>query len=40
MINALTVLYNVAEGKNDFDVVDSKLKEKSKTAVQKELTVF
>lgn len=35
MINALTVLYNVAEGKNDFDVVDSKLKEKSKTAVQK-----
>lgn len=35
MINALTVLYNVAEGKNGFDVVDSKLKEKSKTAVQK-----
>ncbi|MFP3593097.1 pectate lyase [Chryseobacterium sp. SIMBA_038] len=35
MINALTVLYNVAEGKNDFDVVDSKLKEKSKLAVQK-----
>lgn len=35
MINALTVLYNIAEGKNDFDVVDSKLKEKSKTAVQK-----
>ncbi|TZG00369.1 pectate lyase (plasmid) [Chryseobacterium panacisoli] len=35
MINALTVLYNVAEGKNDFDVVDSKLKEKSKRAVQK-----
>jgi PelA/Pel-15E family pectate lyase len=35
MINALTVLYNVAEGKNDFDVVDSKLKEKSKIAVQK-----
>lgn len=35
MINALTVLYNVAEGKNDFDVVDSKLKEKSKPAVQK-----
>lgn len=35
MINALTVLYNAAEGKNGFDVVDSKLKEKSKTAVQK-----
>lgn len=35
MINALTVLYNVAEGKNDFDVVDSKVKEKSKAAVQK-----
>ncbi|SIS30452.1 pectate lyase, PelA/Pel-15E family [Chryseobacterium shigense] len=35
MINALTVLYNVAEGKTDFDVVDSKLKEKSKTALQK-----
>lgn len=35
MINALTVLYNVAEGKNDFDAVDSKLKEKSKIAVQK-----
>jgi PelA/Pel-15E family pectate lyase len=35
MINALTVLYNVAEGKNDFDVVDPKLKEKSKIAVQK-----
>jgi PelA/Pel-15E family pectate lyase len=35
MINALTVLYNVAEGKNDFEVVDSKLKEKSKIAVQK-----
>lgn len=35
MINALTVLYNVAEGKNGFDVVDPKLKEKSKIAVQK-----
>lgn len=35
MINALTVLYNVAEGKNDFNVVDPKLKEKSKIAVQK-----
>ncbi|OVE57735.1 pectate lyase [Chryseobacterium mucoviscidosis] len=35
MINALTVLYNVTEGKNGFDVVDAKLKEKSKIAVQK-----
>lgn len=35
MINALSVLYNVAEGKNGFDVVDLKLKEKSKIAVQK-----
>lgn len=35
MINALTVLYNVAEGKNDFDAVDSKLREKSKAALQK-----
>ncbi|WP_228414860.1 pectate lyase [Chryseobacterium sp. G0201] len=35
MINALTVLYNVAEGKNDFDVVDSSLKEKAKSAVEK-----
>ncbi|UKB82033.1 pectate lyase [Chryseobacterium sp. MEBOG06] len=35
MINALTVLYNTAEGKNNFDVVDSTLKEKSKAAVQK-----
>ncbi len=35
MINALTVLYNAAEGKNDFDVIDLKLKEKSKVAVQK-----
>lgn len=35
MINALTVLYNVAESKNNFNVVDSKLKEKSKIAVQK-----
>lgn len=35
MINALTVLYNVAEDKNDFDVVDSSLKEKAKLAVQK-----
>lgn len=35
MINALTVLYNIAEGKEGFDVVDSKLKEKSEIAVQK-----
>lgn len=35
MINALTVLYNVAEGKNDFDVVNAKLKEKSKDAVKR-----
>jgi len=35
MINALTVLYNAAEGKNGFDVVSSSLKEKSKIAVQK-----
>ncbi|KQT16123.1 pectate lyase [Chryseobacterium sp. Leaf404] len=37
MINALTVLYNVAEGKEGFDAVDQKLKEKSKIAVQKGL---
>lgn len=35
MINALTVLYNVAEGKNGFGAVNSKFKEKSKIAVQK-----
>lgn len=35
MINALTVLYNVAEGTEGFDVVNPKLKEKSKVAVQK-----
>ncbi len=35
MINALTVLYNAAEGKNDFDVITSELKLKSKTAVKK-----
>jgi len=35
MINALTVLYNIAEGKEGFEVVDPKLKEKSKIAVQK-----
>lgn len=32
MINALTVLYNISEGKNDFDAVNSELKVKSKTA--------
>ncbi|WP_294285447.1 pectate lyase [uncultured Chryseobacterium sp.] len=35
MINALTVLYNVAEGKNDFAVIDERLKQKSKEAVKK-----
>jgi len=35
MINALTVLYNVAEGKEGFEMVDPKLKEKSKEALQK-----
>lgn len=35
MVNALTVLYNTAEGKNNFDVVSSSLKEKSKIAVKK-----
>lgn len=35
MINALTVLYNAAGGNNNFDVISSSLKEKSKIAVQK-----
>ncbi|WP_261511875.1 pectate lyase [Chryseobacterium paludis] len=36
MINALMVLYNVAAGKNDFDViVDYHIKQQSKIAVQK-----
>jgi len=35
MINALTVLYNIAKGKNDFDAVSSELKVKSKTALKK-----
>ncbi|WP_295211302.1 pectate lyase [uncultured Chryseobacterium sp.] len=35
MINALTVLYNVAEGKNDFAVIDEKLKQKSEEALKK-----
>lgn len=37
MINALTVLYNAAEGKEGFDAVDIQLKQKSKVAVQKGL---
>ncbi|AZB30788.1 pectate lyase [Chryseobacterium balustinum] len=35
MINVLTVLYNISEGKEGFDAVDFKLKEKSKEALQK-----
>lgn len=35
MINALSILYNVTEGKNGFDVVDPKIKEQSKVAVTK-----
>ncbi len=35
MINALAILHNVAEGRNGFNVVDSKLKEPSKSAVAK-----
>ncbi|MCD9854415.1 pectate lyase [Epilithonimonas sp. JDS] len=35
MINALTILYNASEGKNDFDAVSSELKLKSKTALKK-----
>lgn len=35
MVNALTVLYNVAEGKNDFAAVDEKLKQKSRSAIEK-----
>jgi len=35
MINALTVLYNVAEGKEGFDLVDPKLKGKSEIALKK-----
>lgn len=35
MVNALTVLYNVAEGKNDFAAVEEKLKQKSRNAVKK-----
>lgn len=35
MINALTVLYNVVEGKNDFETINSDLKLKSKIALKK-----
>ncbi|WP_294248865.1 pectate lyase [uncultured Chryseobacterium sp.] len=35
MINALTVLYNTSEGKEGFDAVDPKLREKAWKAVQK-----
>jgi len=35
MINVLTILYNISEGKDGFDVVSSKLKDKSKVALQK-----
>jgi len=35
MINVLTILYNISEGKEGFDVVNSQLKEKSKVALQK-----
>lgn len=35
MINVLTVLYNISEGKEGFDAVSSKLKDKSKVALQK-----
>lgn len=35
MINVLTVLYNIVEGKNDFDTINSELKLKSKTALKK-----
>lgn len=35
MVNALTVLYNASEGKNDFSAVDERLKEHSKKAVKK-----
>ena len=35
MINVLTVLYNISEGKEGFDAVNSQLKDKSKAALQK-----
>ncbi|WP_258319632.1 pectate lyase [Chryseobacterium chendengshani] len=35
MINVLTILYNISEGKEGFDAVNSPWKEKSKVALQK-----
>lgn len=35
MINVLTILYNISEGKEGFDAVSSQLKDKSKVALQK-----
>ncbi|MCI3938959.1 pectate lyase [Chryseobacterium aahli] len=35
MINVMTILYNISEGKEGFDVVNSQLKDKSKVALQK-----
>lgn len=35
MINALSILYNTAEGKNGFEIIDENLKIKSKSAVEK-----
>ncbi|MFY1047852.1 pectate lyase [Chryseobacterium sp. GP-SGM7] len=35
MINVMMVLYNISEGKEGFDAVNSQLKEKSKMALQK-----
>lgn len=35
MINVLTVLYNISEGKEGFDAISSQLKDKSKLALQK-----
>jgi PelA/Pel-15E family pectate lyase len=35
MINVLTILHNISEGKEGFDAVNSQLKEKSKVALQK-----
>jgi PelA/Pel-15E family pectate lyase len=34
MINVLTILYNISEGKEGFDAVNSQLKDKSKVALQ------
>ena len=35
MINVLSILYNISEGKEGFEAVNSKLKDKSKVALQK-----